>query len=133
MIHLPLATSEVDFEEAEHQFSAHPVDDLSPDRVFERRWVVELLLKAHRRLQRDYEIAGKEREYQLLRPAVDVVGAVDPAEVAPKLGVKEASVRVLIHRMKRNFRAAFKDEIAETVSDRSQVEEEYQRLIQVFS
>jgi RNA polymerase sigma-70 factor (ECF subfamily) len=131
--HLPLATSEMDFEDAEHHYVAQPVDELTPEMLFERRWVLELLTRAHRRLQRDYESAGKGREYRLLKGAVMTTGDLDGAEAARALGVKEASVRVLVHRMRRNFRAAFKEEIAETVSSRDEVESEYHRLLCVFS
>jgi len=132
-VHLALAVSEMDFQEAEHQYVSLPADERSPDLVFERRWTIELLLKAHQRLERDYQAAGKEAEYQLLKSAVEVASEIDSKAVARKLGVKEASVRVLIHRLRKNFRAAFKEEIAETVGDRKEVEEEYQRLLAVFS
>ncbi|YCM42904.1 hypothetical protein V2O64_16470 [Verrucomicrobiaceae bacterium 227] len=132
-LHLPMASSELDFDDVEHHYAAQPVDERSPDRIFEQRWVVELLERAHRRLRVDYAATGKEQEYELLKASVMTTGEVAGSEVARKLKVKEASVRVMVHRLRRNFRAAFKDEIAETVADRSEVEEEFLRLLEVFS
>ena len=131
--HYPLATSEFDFEQAEHQYAAQPADEVTPDRLYERRWVTELLLRAIGRLQHDYESAGRGREFSLLKEAVMSTGSVDCAQAARELGVKEASIRVLIHRLRRNFRAAFKDEIAATVSTHAEVETEYRRLLHGFS
>ncbi|MGC6465681.1 MAG: hypothetical protein ACON5N_08860 [Akkermansiaceae bacterium] len=91
-------------------------------------------MRAHQRLQRDYEAAGKNKEYQLLKGAVMTSGELlEASEVARQLEIKEASVRVLTHRLRRNFRAAFKDEIAETVTNRAEVEAEYQHLLKIFS
>lgn len=132
-VHLALPTSEMDFQDAENQYASLPVDDQSPDLVFERRWTIELLLRAHQRLERDYQAAGKEKEYHLLKSAVEETSEIDAENAARELGVKEASVRVLIHRLRKNFRAAFKEEIANTVVDRTEVDQEYQRLLQVFS
>ena len=131
--HLPIANFESDFNDTEHLYVAQPVDDLSPEKVFERRWALDLINLAHQRLQRDYKATGKGKEYALLKNRVMTPGDVDNAEVARELGVKEASVRVLIHRMRKNFRAAFREEIANTLDDRENVDEEYRLLLQVFS
>ena len=132
-LHVPMASSELDFGDVEHEYAAQPVDEMSPDKVFEQRWVMELLDRAHRRLHADYAATGKEQEYELLKSTVMTTGEFDGVEVARKLRVKEATVRVMVYRLRRNFRAAFKDEIAETVADRSEVEGEFLRLLEVFS
>ena len=131
--HLPLALSESDFADAEHQYASQPVDELTPDLLFERRWVLDLLQRSQQRLRADYERSGKLKEYDLLKGAALNSDPIDHPAVAKALGVKEASLRVLIHRMRKNLRAAFKDEIADTVTDRSELDEEYQRLLQIFS
>ncbi|MDB4538265.1 hypothetical protein N9230_06610 [Akkermansiaceae bacterium] len=128
-----MATSEADFDNAEHQYAAQPVNELTPDKVFERRWVLDLINLAHQRLQHDYEAAGKGKDYRLLKNLVLAPDEVDGSSVARSLGIKEASVRVLIYRMRKNFRAAFKEEIANTLDDREEVNDEYRMLLQVFS
>ena len=131
--HLPLANFETDFEDAEHQYAAQPVDNLTPDKVFERRWVLDLFDLAHQRLKHDYDSSGKGQEYALLKNLVMTPGEVDSAQIARSLGVKEASVRVLVHRLRKNFRAAFKEEIANTLDTREEVNDEYKLLLEVFS
>ena len=132
--HVPIATSEMDFQDAEARYAAEPLDSHTAERVFERRWVVELLERASTRLRHDYEATGRGREYALLQTALGTQKpGLNLANIGEELGIKEASVRVLIHRLRRNFRAAFRDEIARTVSDHEEVEQEFQRLLSVFS
>lgn len=132
--HVPLSSPGMEFSEAEQHYVVEPSDELTPDWLFERRWVFDLLMRAHQRLQRDYEAAGKNKKYQLLKGAVMTSGELlEASEVARQLEIKEASVRVLTHRLRRNFRAAFKDEIAETVTNRAEVEAEYRHLLKIFS
>jgi len=131
--HLPFAQSEMDFSNAEHQYASLPADELTPDILFERRWVLDILHRAQERLLNDYEKSGKRKEYELLKGAAMNSEAIDHLEISRTLGVKEATVRVLVHRMRKNLRAAFKEQIAQTVADRSEIDEEYHRLLQIFS
>ncbi|MCP5113302.1 MAG: sigma-70 family RNA polymerase sigma factor, partial [bacterium] len=80
----------------------------------------------------DYEAAGKIREYDTLKIAVATSGEIDTAQAAATLGISPGTVRVLIHRLRKNFRAAFRDEIAETVGSRSEVDDEFRELLNVF-
>ncbi|GHC63075.1 RNA polymerase subunit sigma-24 [Roseibacillus persicicus] len=130
---LALANSELDFNEAEHQFANMPASGASPDQLFDQRWVLQLLARAHRRLKADYQAVGKGLEYELLKSAVTNTEEMDAPQVAKKLKVAPSTVRVLVHRLRKNFRAAFRDEIAETVSCRSEVDAEFEDLLKSFS
>jgi len=129
---VPLATSELDFEDAEHEFAAQPVDEETPDRAFDQRWALEILSRAHQRIRESYEKAGKAKEYELLKAVVATVGEIDYEMAAKALGVKTSYARVLAHRLRKNFRAAAKEEIAETVSSLSEVDGELRALLAVF-
>ena len=50
------------------------------------------------------------------------------AGVARELGVNEGAVKVAIHRLRRRFRELVKAEIAQTLTDPAQVEEELRHL-----
>lgn len=47
--------------------------------------------------------------------------------------MNEGAVKVAIHRLRRRFRETLKHEIAQTLSDRHQVEEELQCLLEALS
>ena len=58
---------------------------------------------------------------------------IDRKAVAEKLKVAPTSVGVLLHRLRQNFRGALRDEIAETVDNRAEVDAELAYLMNVFS
>ncbi len=131
--HLPLAGSELDFENAEHHYAAHPVDELTPDRIFEQSWALDLLARAHKKIRAQYEANGKTREYELLKPAIATTSDIDAAKAAAELGIGRDSIRVFVSRLRKNFRAALKEEISETVTSRDEVDDELTHLMNVFS
>jgi RNA polymerase sigma-70 factor (ECF subfamily) len=50
--------------------------------------------------------------------------AVPYKNVATELGMTEGSVRVAVHRLRRQYRKLLRDEIAQTVGDEDQIDEE---------
>jgi len=130
--HFSLAGSELDFESAESRFVEVPSDGPSPDRFFDQTWAHDLLKRAHVRIRKRYEDSKKLREYELLKSTLVGGSEIDFGKVSEELGVSPSSVRVFAHRLRRNFRAAIQDEIADTVSTGEEVEEELEYLLQVF-
>ena len=55
------------------------------------------------------------------------------AAVAKSLGMEEGAVRVAIHRLRKRYRALLRDEIANTLADESQVDDEMRALFGAFS
>ena len=131
--HLPLAGSDLDFDDAEHRYAAHPVDEITPDKLFEQSWALDLLARTHKKIRSQYDSNGKAREYELLKPAIATTSDIDAVKAAAELGIGRDSVRVLVSRLRRNFRAALKEEISETVTSREEVDDELAHLMNVFS
>jgi len=132
-IHLPMAISESDFEDAEHRYASHPVEEKTPDRIFDQGWALDLLTRVHRRIEEDYRAAGKSKEYLALREGLATAKEIEVKGAAAKLGVAPGTVHVLLHRLRQNFRAALRDEIADTVGSRNEIEDELSHLMTVFS
>lgn len=130
--HIPLMLSEYDYGEAESCYLAQAPDCMTPDRLFDRSWAMELLARAHERLRETYTKSGKAREYELLKGVVATCGDVDYSAASRELRATVDHVRVLAHRLRKNFRAAVKSEIAETVSSPGGVERELAELRKVF-
>ena len=130
--HIPLAITDSEFDDAEHHYITAVDDGASPEELFDRAWALDLLTRTHQRLASDYERAGKSREYETLKPALAVDGSVDSASAGRDLGIKQTSVRVLVHRLRQNFRAALRDETAQTLNSRADVDLELSHLREVF-
>ena len=54
-------------------------------------------------------------------------------EAAEKLGQPENTVKSLVHRMRRRYRALLRAEIAHTVADPAEVDEEIRYLLRVLA
>jgi len=69
-----------------------------------------------------------------LKPALtEGKGAIDCAQAGAALGIGEGAVRVAIHRFRKRYRELLREEIAQTLSDPAQANEELHALFQAFS
>ena len=102
---------------------------LSMDQYFARAWVRELLARSHHEVRRRYRLAGKAIEFRLLQDALGSTRGIDITAVANQLRIKSASVRVLLHRMRRCYREAFRDELSRATGLRENIDAEIQQLL----
>ena len=116
--------------DAETRYAVEPVDDMTPERLFDRRWALAVLDQVLARLGREYAEGGKGRLYTALEPCLTCgAGGIDYAQASRELGMTEGAVRVAAHRIRRRYRELLKDEIAQTVDSPEQVEEEIAYLL----
>lgn len=101
---------------------------------FDRRWANALLERALDRLERGMRAEGRSAQFEALKPCLSGTEPPPPqAEMAARLGLGVVAVKVAIHRLRRRFRDAVKAEIAETLADPAQVEEEMRHLVRALS
>jgi RNA polymerase sigma factor (sigma-70 family) len=106
----------------------------SPDREFDRKWALTLLDRALAALAEEHKDAGKADHFDALKPwLTGDTENISQAEAARQLGLNEGAVKVAIHRLRRRFREVIKAEIAQTLSDRTQVDEELRHLLEALS
>jgi len=123
----------LDFETAESWYRREPADPRTPADVFDQRWARALLTRALHRLREEARAAGNLDRFRMLEPFL-TGGAVGAGhkEVAAKLGVTESAVRVAVHRLRRRYGKLLRDEVARTVDDSGQVDEELHYLFSVI-
>lgn len=125
--HLPL-----DGALAESRYLHEPAADLPADHAYERRWALTLLDQAMARLRQDY--AGRELEFERLKGSLTASrGTVPYKELAAELQMTEGAVRVALHRLRKRFRELFREEIAGTVADEAEIDEEVRHVVAVLS
>jgi RNA polymerase sigma-70 factor (ECF subfamily) len=118
---------------AEERFKLEPVDTLTPEKLYERRWALTLLEEALNRLKAEYIVARKEALFGALKPFLrQSERAPTYAEVAVRLGLTEAAVKSALHRLRQRYSELVREEIAQTVSTAVEVEEEIRHLIAVM-
>ncbi|MDQ3622882.1 MAG: sigma-70 family RNA polymerase sigma factor [Verrucomicrobiota bacterium] len=114
---------------AEERYAMEPRDDLSPDRLYDRRWAISVTERALARLGAEYEAAGKAPLFVALKPLL-ISGQTRPyGEIAAAFSMNEGAVKVAVHRLRRRYGAALRAEIAETVETSAEVESELRELL----
>jgi DNA-directed RNA polymerase specialized sigma24 family protein len=117
---------------AEQRYALEPVDKLSADQIYERRWALDLLESVRTQLREEYFEAGKPERFDLLAEFLpgEKTG-VSYAEIAPRLGLTENAVKQEVYRMKRRYGELLRAEISSTVAHADEVNEEIRYLIDV--
>jgi RNA polymerase sigma factor (sigma-70 family) len=124
----------LDWMDAESRYCIEPADNLSPDKLYDRAWAVALLERVILRLRDDSAADGKAKLFEHLRPFLMVgKSAIPYPDVAAKLGLSEGAVRVAVHRLRQRYRQLLRQEIAQTLADPAQTEEELRALFSAFA
>lgn len=121
----------LDWQDAEFRYRIEPVDQLSPDKLYDRAWALTLLERVLQRL----ELSNDGNAYfQELKPCLTTERrAIDYTEVAARVGMTENALRVAVHRLRKQYRQLLRAEISETLADPQLLEDELQALYGAFS
>ena len=120
--------------EAEEREALGPVDGLSADQLYDRRWARAVMDEAARRLREEYAARGKSALFEQLRDLQPGQhGARGYAEIGAALGMTEQAVKNAAHSFRRRYGELLRDEIAQTVEGPEEVEAEVRYLMQVFA
>jgi len=124
----------MDTRDADERYRLEPVDERSPDKLFERRWALTLLDQVLARLEQEFREAGKLELFQRLRVfLVAGEGEESYAGIGGELGMSGEAVKKAVHRMRHRYYELFREEIAHTVADSTEVEEEMRYLCAVMA
>lgn len=124
----------LDWQTADTKFQVAATAEPSPDKAFDREWALALLSKVIERLQKECEADGKTKLFEQLKIFLTTgKDGTAQAEVAKALGMEEGAVRVAIHRLRKRYRELLRDEIAQTLADAADVDEEMRALFGAFS
>jgi RNA polymerase sigma factor (sigma-70 family) len=122
----PLA---LDFETAEGKFTREPAANHdSAERLFERRWALELLDRALAELRSEYAQTDRGPLFDLLKPSLAVEATTGYDEIANRLGLTVGAVKVAVHRLRQRYRDKIRDVIGRTVVDPADVDDEIRDL-----
>jgi RNA polymerase sigma factor (sigma-70 family) len=105
----------------------------TPDELYERRWILTLLDQVLGRLEAEYRSAGKEALFYRVKDSL--VGDADgrfQAEIAAELGMTENAVNQAFHRFRQRYRVLVREEIAMTVAQPGEVEDELRHFASVL-
>ena len=118
---------------AESRFGVEPADELTPERLFDRRWALTLLDRVLAAL--DAEMTQSERRtlYDQLRPSLlGHEGAPSYRTIAQVLGLTEGAVKMAGQRLRARYREILRAEIARTVAEPAEIDDEIRDLLSVL-
>ena len=126
-------TFSIDDEEAEDRYSREPSSEESPDKLFDRSWVVTLLDRVMKILQDEQEGAGKGHVFEKLKPHVSKdSGGETYGKVASQLGISEEAVKKAVQRLRQRYGFLLRSEIACTVASADLIDEELSGLLKAW-
>jgi RNA polymerase sigma factor (sigma-70 family) len=119
----------IDFAGADARYRLEPSHHLTAERLFERRWALTLLEQVLAGLAQEMQRSGKGELFDALKVYLTASSSAPPhAEAGKRLNMTEGAVKVAVHRLRGRYRQLLRDEIAKTVGEEADVEEEIGKL-----
>lgn len=98
--------------------------------VFDRGWAVTVMNRAVTALAAEHA-GGRESQFEALRPWLMGDEAASHAETARALNMSEGAVKVAVHRLRKRFRELLRQEVAQTLDDEADIDDELRYLCSV--
>ena len=115
----------------------HGHEQWTAEKLFDRRWAMQLLSHSLEQLQVDYEERGKLELYLALQHTLsgDSTGSdgdVTYAQIAQTFGITESTIKVTVLRMRERYRDVLCRNVAQTVCDPESVGQELDELLKAL-
>lgn len=127
----------LDAEAGESRYQLEPVDDsgLTAEQIFDARWALTLLNRAMASVQVQYVARGKGKIFDTLKgflPSGSTKELSCYHGAAETLGISEAAVNTLIHRLRQQYSLALRREVARTITEPTAIDEEIHLLCEAL-
>src|SRR5262245_18159087 len=127
------AVFSLDEMDAENRYLLEPADQLTADKIFDRRWATTLLDQAMTRLREECAASGKADLFEKTQNHLSgEKGEASYADVAAALNMTEGALKVAVHRLRQRYGELVRAEIAQTVAKPEDLEEELRYLFAVL-
>ena len=123
----------LDVEAAESLYRIEPVDSMTPETVFERKWAMAVVDRVLGRLAAEAPEGESRRRFERLRGyLVDAGPGSSYREAAAELGMTEDAVKSAVYRLRQRFAEILREEIGHTVQAPADVDEEIRHLMETL-
>jgi len=118
---------------AEREFSALDQSQPDPGQAFDSNWAMVVFATAFQRLEAEQAATGKAAQFAKLKGYLSASPAPgDYDRTARELGKSRSHVAVSVHRLNARYRELILLEIASTVQDPQDVQDEVRHLLRVL-
>jgi hypothetical protein len=127
----------MDAENVEGLYKLEPADDLAltAEQIFDARWALTLLKQAMASVRAQYVACGKRKIFETLESFLPSGSKEELSSyhgAAATLGVSEAAVNTLIHRLRQQYSVALRREVSRTVTEPAAIDEEIHFLCEAL-
>ena len=104
-------------------------EECAPEILYDLRWAREILRMALRQMEQEMRHANKQAQFdELKRFLTENATGSDYAATAENLGAEVSSIPVMVHRLRQRYRELVRQEVAQTVSSPTELDEEMRHL-----
>lgn len=119
-----------DAQSAEERYVWDRVEPETADKLYDKAWAVSTFQQAMNRVHDEYAAAGKAALFEALKPGLwGDSREASSAEMAARLRLSEAALKMATLRLRRRFRDALRQEVGQTVADPTALDDEVRYLI----
>ena len=124
----------LDSDEAEKLCQPELIDQLSPERAFDRRWAVTVMACALDRLRAELRSPEQARLFAALQPVLAGSGRMEnQAALAGALGVTPGALATAATRLRHRYRTLIEDEVRRTLEKPADLAEELRALREAWT
>jgi len=116
----------LDLQEAEQRYRLEPSHNLTPEKLYERRWALTLLERSMERLRAE---SADQSHFDRLRVFLTGEAVISYRELSDQMGMSEGALKVAVHRLKRRYGDLVREEIGQTVTSPEQIKKELGYLL----
>ena len=100
-----------------------------PERIFDVRWAATVVEQALRRLAEECEARGRLRLFTVLSKYLSLERVeISYSALSAVLGIPESAIKRVLHQLRVRYRAILRDEVSQTVSDPTEIDDEIRYL-----
>ena len=110
-----------------------PLDDLTPERAFERQWAITIMENVVHELSQRYAAKNQTPLFDAIKSCISP-GATPGHQgvLAQQLGMSDQALRVAIHRLRQRYGEVLRQTVKSTLGSGENVDEEIGRMMTVF-
>lgn len=124
----------LDQDGATSRYGVEPASHLTPEDVFEKKWAQTLSERALGSLQAEWDKRGKTEQFRLYQGFLTAnQPELSYSDLAARLTLSEGATRVAVHRLRHRYAKLLREEIAGTVRDPSEIEDELRHVLEVLA
>jgi RNA polymerase sigma factor (sigma-70 family) len=123
-----------DVAQAESRYAQEPASNETPERLFERQWALTVLQTTMDKLRAEYRSEGRGELCESLERHLHGDETRLPyIELAARFGLSEEAIKSAAHRLRRRYRELLRAEVAETLTDPKEVDDELRSLMEAVA